>query len=134
MVFFEKFLEFLQIIIDNKLCNNLFKFFSFDNSVLSGSDRYITKNKFYDVVCKMLPKENENEKINDEDEELKMQREQAIKDKKNFIEFMCNILCRDDEEANIKNNSISFNLLRKKISSNLANFDGKDKKDKKSEE
>ena len=82
----------------------------------------------------MLPKENENEKINDEDEELKMQREQAIKDKKNFIEFMCNILCGDDEEANIKNNSISFNLLRKKISSNLANFDGKDKKDKKSED
>ena len=46
------------------------------------------------------------------------------KKKKNFMEFVCNILCGYDEEMNIRDDSISFNLLRKKISSNLKNFDG----------
>ena len=46
------------------------------------------------------------------------------KDKKNFMEFVSNILCGYDEEMNIRDDSISFNLLRKKISSNLKNFDG----------
>ena len=40
------------------------------------------------------------------------------------MEFICNILCGYDEENNIRDDSISFNLLRKKVSSNLKNFDG----------
>ena len=39
------------------------------------------------------------------------------------MEYICNILCGFDEELNIRDDSISFNLLRKKISSNLKNFD-----------
>ena len=46
------------------------------------------------------------------------------KEKNNFMEFICNILCGYDEENNIRDDSISFNLLRKKVSSNLKNFDG----------
>ena len=41
---------------------------------------------------------------------------------KKFVQFICNILCGYDEENNIKDDSISFYLLRKKISSNLQNF------------
>ena len=124
LIFFVKFLEFLQILIDQKLCDNLFKFFSFDNSVLAGSDRYLPKKTFYNIIYRMLPDENENENI--EDEELIEQRKQAINDKENFIEFICNILCGYDEEMNIRDDAISFNLLRKKISSNLKNFNGED--------
>ena len=39
-----------------------------------------------------------------------------------FIQYICNMLCGYDEENNIKDDSISFYLLRKKISSNLQNF------------
>ena len=40
------------------------------------------------------------------------------------MEFICKILSGYDEENNIRDDSISFNLLRKKVSSNLNNFDG----------
>ena len=33
-------------------------------------------------------------------------------------------MCGYDEELNIRDDSISYNLLRKKISSNLKNFNG----------
>ena len=39
-----------------------------------------------------------------------------------FIQFICNIVCGYDEDNNIRNDSISFSLLKKKISSNLQNF------------
>ena len=39
-----------------------------------------------------------------------------------FVQFICNILCGYDEDNNIKDDSISFSLLRKKVSSNLQNF------------
>ena len=38
------------------------------------------------------------------------------------INFVCNILCGYDEENNIRDDSISFNLLKKKVSSNMINF------------
>ena len=38
------------------------------------------------------------------------------------INFICNILCGYDEENNIRDDSISFNLLKKKVSSNIKNF------------
>ena len=40
----------------------------------------------------------------------------------NTINFICNILCGYDEENNIRDDSISFNLLKKKVSSNIINF------------
>ena len=40
----------------------------------------------------------------------------------NAINFICNILCGYDEEINIRDDSISFNLLKKKVSSNNKNF------------
>ena len=40
----------------------------------------------------------------------------------NAINFICNILCGYDEENNIRDDSISFNLLKKKVSSNIKNF------------
>ena len=67
------------------------------------------------------------------DEKNNIEKDKAISTKRNnerkkekmiFMEFVCNILCGYDEEMNIKDDSVSFNLLRKKISSNLKNFDG----------
>ena len=40
----------------------------------------------------------------------------------NAINFICNILCGYDEENNIRDDSISFNLLKKKVSLNIKNF------------
>ena len=45
-----------------------------------------------------------------------------LRNLKKFIHLVCNILCGYDDENNIKDDSISFYLLRKKISSNLQNF------------
>ena len=53
--------------------------------------------------------------FNEEDNE---NREELI----NAINFICNILCGYDEENNIRDDSISFNLLKKKVSSNIKNF------------
>ena len=40
------------------------------------------------------------------------------------LKIICNILNDYDEENNIRDDLINFNLQRKKISSNLKNFDG----------
>ena len=45
-----------------------------------------------------------------------------MKEINNAINFICNILCGYDEENNIRDDSISFNLLKKKVSSNIKNF------------
>ena len=68
----------------------------------------------------MLIDENNNLEINNE--EIQKQRQEQMNEKQNFIQFICNILCGYDEELNIRDDSISYNLLRKKISSNLKNF------------
>ena len=120
LVFFEKFLEFLQVFIDKKIYDSLFSFFNFDNSVLAGSDRYLPKRVFTAILNEMLIDENNNLEINNE--EIQKQRQEQMNEKQNFIQFICNILCGYDEELNIRDDSISYNLLRKKISSNLKNF------------
>ena len=121
-MFFEKFVDFLQVFIDKKIYDSLFSYFGYNNSVLAGSDRYITRNVFMTILDDMLIDENNNI---EKDKALSTKRNnERKKEKKNFMEFVCNILCGYDEEMNIKDDSVSFNLLRKKISSNLKNFDG----------
>ena len=121
LTFFEKFVEFLQAFIDKKIYDSLFSFFGYNNSVLAGSDRYLTKIMFKTVLDDMLIDENNHVEI----EPLSTRRNnEKKKEKNNFMEFICNILCGYDEENNIRDDSISFNLLRKKVSSNLKNFDG----------
>ena len=120
LTFFEKFLEFLQVFIDKKIYDSLFSFFNFDNSVLAGSDRYLPKKIFTAILDEMLIDENKNMEINDEETYRKQQ--EQMNEKQNFIQFICNILCGFDEELNIRDDSISYNLLRKKVSSNLKNF------------
>ena len=122
LMFFEKFVDFLQVFIDKKIYDSLFSYFGYNNSVLAGSDRYITRNVFMTILDDMLIDENNNI---EKDKALSTKRNnERKKEKKNFMEFVCNILCGYDEEMNIKDDSVSFNLLRKKISSNLKNFDG----------
>ena len=120
LTFFEKFLEFLQVFIDKKLYDSLFSFFNFDNSVLAGSDRYLPKKVFCVILNEMLIDENKNSEIMDE--ESYKQNKEKMDEKQNFIQFICNIMCGYDEELNIRDDSISYNLLKKKISSNLKNF------------
>ena len=120
LTFFEKFLEFLQVFIDKKLYDSLFSFFNFDNSVLAGSNRYLPKKVFCATLNQMLIDENKNMEITDE--ETYKQHQIKMNEKQNFIEFICNIMCGYDEELNIRDDSISYNLLKKKISSNLKNF------------
>jgi hypothetical protein len=120
LTFFEKFLEFLQVFIDKKLYDSLFSFFNFDNSVIAGSNRYLPKKVFCATLNQMLIDENKNMEITDE--ETYKQHQKKMNEKQNFIEFICNIMCGYDEELNIRDDSISYNLLKKKISSNLKNF------------
>ena len=120
--FFEKFVEFLQVFIDKKLYDSLFSFFGYNNSILAGSDRYLSKNAFLSILNEMLIDENNN--IGNENEKSTKRNNELIIEKNNFMNYVCNILCGFDEEMNIRDDSISFNLLRKKISSNLKNFEG----------
>ena len=56
------------------------------------------------------------------DFELNGKDEKKKKEFENTIQFICNILCGYDEDNNIRDDSISFNLLKKKVSSNIKNF------------
>ena len=67
---------------------------------------------------------DENNHIGNDNEISTKRNNELIKEKNNFMNYVCNILCGFDEEMNIRDDSISFNLLRKKISSNLKNFEG----------
>ena len=91
---FSGWLEFLQSLIDDKIYTKLFEFFGFDKANLSNGDRLI-------------------------DEEIFIQSLRALKFSKNnednILEFIVNIFRH-------KNKVISFNLLKRKISSNLKNF------------
>ena len=122
LVFFEKFLEFLQDFIDKKTYDSLFSFFNFEQSVLAGSDRYLPKKIFDTKLNEMLIDENNN--LQNADEETKKKKLEQMYEKQNFIQFICNIMCGYDEDLNIRDDSISYNLLKKKISSNLKNFNG----------
>ena len=120
LIFFENFIDFLQIFIDKRICDSLFTFFNFDLSVLAASDRYLPKKIFESKINNVLDEENKNTVTDNKNTSKELNQKQ--KDIKNFVQFICNILCGYDEDNNIRDDSISFSLLRKKISSNLQNF------------
>ena len=125
-LFFENFIDFLQIFIDQRICDSIFNFFNYENSILAGSDRYLPKKIFESKLFYILDEDNRNKKSenvkNNTSKSMSIKISQKQKQMKKFIQFICNILCGYDEENNIKDDSISFYLLRKKISSNLQNF------------
>ena len=125
MTFFENFIDFLQIFIDKRICDSIFNFFNYEYSVLAGSDRYLPKKNFESKLLYILDEDNRN-KINENGKNISKSLTNKLNLKqiqmKKFVQFICNILCGYDEENNIKDDSISFYLLRKKISSNLQNF------------
>ena len=91
---FSGWLEFLQSLIDDKIYTKLFEFFSFDKSNLNNGDRLINE----DIFVQNL-KELKFCKNNEDD----------------IIEFILNIF-------RYSNKIIRFNLVKRKISSNLKNF------------
>ena len=120
--FFEKFIEFLQIFIDKRIANDLFSFFNFENSILTLGNRYLAKNIFVNKLNIILD-EGINRFNRELTEEEEIEERERKRNKERFIEFICNILNGYDLQKNLIDNSISFNLLKKKISSNLKNFE-----------
>ena len=126
-LFFENFIDFLQIFIDQRICDSIFNFFNYEMSILAGSDRYLPKKIFESKLFYILDEDTRNSKIS---EQMKNNSSKSNSNKYNqkqqqlhkFVQFICNILCGYDEDNNIKDDSISFYLLRKKVSSNLQNF------------
>ena len=126
-LYFENFIDFLQIFIDQRICDSIFKFFNYEMSTLAGSDRYLPKKIFESKLFYILDEDTRNSKIS---EQMKNNSSKSNSNKYNqkqqqlhkFVQFICNILCGYDEDNNIKDDSISFYLLRKKVSSNLQNF------------
>ena len=91
---FSGWLEFLQSLIDDKIYTKLFEFFGFDKANLINGDRLIDEQIFLQSLKELkFSKNNED----------------------NILEFIVNIF-RHKEKV------ISFNLLKRKISSNLKNF------------
>ena len=107
LTYYECFLEFLQALIDKQVYNSLFDYFHFNLSILARGDRYLAKKIFEKKMLELMIFEENNENM----EELK-----------DTINFVCNILCGYDEENNIRDDSISFKLIKKKVSSNIKNF------------
>ena len=120
LVFFENFIDFLQVFIDKRICDSLFTFFNFDLSVLAASDRYLPKKIFESKVQSVMYEETKSTITENKNKTIELNQKQ--KEMNRFIQFICNILCGYDEDNNIRDDSISFSLLRKKISSNLQNF------------
>ena len=87
-------IDFLQTLINKQIYNKLFDFFGFEGSSLINKDRFI-----YEPLLKKILKEL---KFCDENDNETLQ-------------FICDLF-----KSN--NNMISYNLLKKKISSNLKNF------------
>ena len=108
LTYFECFVEFLQALIDKQVYNSLFDYFHYNLSILARGDRYLPKKIFTKKMIELII-------FNGEDNE-------NMKEINNAINFICNILCGYDEENNIRDDSISFNLLKKKVSSNIKNF------------
>ena len=123
VLYFEPFIEFLQIFIDKKIYDTLFEQFGFNESVLTGTDRYLPKVTFVNQCNNMLTDKIEGVNNYEQSPERKKQLEEQKKKRKEFIEFLSNIMCGYDDENNILDDSISLYLLKKKISSNLSNFE-----------
>ena len=120
LLFFENFIDFLQVFIDKRICDSLFTFFNFDLSVLAASDRYLPKKIFESKIHSIMYEETKSPMTENKNKIIELNQKQ--KEMNRFIQFICNILCGYDEDNNIRDDSISFSLLRKKISSNLQNF------------
>ena len=102
--FYEIFIDFFQGLIDKQLYNNLFDYFHFNLSILARGNRYLAKKIFEKQLEELLSEVKQNEELN------------------SGINYICNIMCGYDEENNIRDDSISFNLLKKKISSLMKNL------------
>jgi hypothetical protein len=91
---FSLWLEFLQSLIDDKIYTKLFEFFSFDKANLSNGDRLLNEEIFVQNLKGLkFCKNNEDD----------------------ILEFILSIF-------RASNKIISFNLVKRKISSNLKNF------------
>ena len=91
---FSNWLEFLQSLIDDKIYTKLFEFFGFDKANLINGDRLINEEIFVNSLKELkFCKNNEN----------------------NILEFIINVF-------RYSNKIISFNFVKRKISSNLKNF------------
>ena len=91
---FSNWLEFLQSLIDDKIYTKLFEFFGFDKANLTNGDRLVNEEIFVqNLKALKFCKNNEND----------------------ILEFIINIFRSG-------NKVISFNLVKRKISSNLKNF------------
>ena len=108
--YYENYIDFLQALIDKQIYISLFNYFNFEESILTRGDRYLKKKTFEQKMHELGDFE-----LNGKDEKKK-------KEFENTIQFICNILCGYDEDNNIRDDSISFNLLKKKVSSNIKNF------------
>jgi hypothetical protein len=87
-------IDFLQVLINKQIYNKLFDYFGFGGSSLINKDRFI-----YEPLLKKILKEMNFCDENDNE----------------TLQFICDLF-----KSN--NNMISYNLLKKKISSNLKNF------------
>ena len=104
ILYFEKFIAFLQYFIDNNnIAINLFESFNFQKSILTEDNRYLDEKIFEEQLNNYL------ENIDDGDE------------KKIFINFITSILIDSDVENDIEN-KISYIKLRRLINNNLYNF------------
>ena len=110
LTYYENYIDFLQALIDKQIYISLFNYFNFEESILTRGDRYLKKKTFEQKMHELGDFE-----LNGKDEKKK-------KEFENTIQFICNILCGYDEDNNIRDDSISFNLLKKKVSSNIKNF------------
>ena len=73
----------------------------------------------------MLTDKNEFENTYEQNQQQKEQLEKKKRKRAEFVEFLSNIMCGYDDENNVLDDSISLYLLKKKISSNLKNFEDK---------
>ena len=110
LTYYDNCIDFLQAIIDKQIYISLFDYFCFNLSILTRGDRYLPKKIF------------EKKMIELNDFDFKDKDNKKKEDLINSIQFICNVLCGYDEDNNISDDCISFNLLKKKVSSNIKNF------------
>ena len=126
-VFFEEWIEFLQKLIDKKVYKSLFEYFQFTESRLivnkNEKDRVLSKVKFCDILeALMMPEPDEIQSEDNFEEDFKTQ----------IIQYIVDIMSTGAEKINEEgvveedDESISYNLVKKKIASNLKNFINED--------
>lgn len=109
--FFNNWISFLQIIINNNAYKTLFKYFGFEESMLVFNDRIIHEPIFFKCIKNQIfNNSNFSNNYNDEMKENKENFKSA-----DFMLYCCDMF------KNVKG-LISLNILKKKIASNLKNF------------